>query len=130
MKLSDWKEETGKRNGWAPNIVEYRFHHVRGKGDEFDDTAWLIAVPQPFGLHLVVSAFNGENQYSLICTGGHKANILVVEHQVDSTIKVKNFAPDSETLEEAREYWLRLMPEGLMTATKIKIEELIAAEKD
>ena len=110
--------------GWDPEITEYRFHHKR-RDSELEDIAWLVAIPQPFGLHLVVSAFDGENQYSLICTGGHKADVVVVKHIVDSEALIRRF----DHLESAQECWLNLMPDGLRTATRAKLDELIKAER-
>jgi hypothetical protein len=66
----------------------------------------VYCISQPFGTHITVSAFGGENLYSLLVTGGHTANYAVIKQICDSPIEVTHFTDSGEALRA----FLSLMP--------------------
>ncbi len=53
-----------------------------------DYTAEVTTFSHPFGTHVVVSSFDGENITSFMVSGGHGANACVVNQRCDSPIEV------------------------------------------
>ncbi len=53
-----------------------------------DYTAEVTTFSHPFGAHIVVSSFGGENLTSFQVSGGHGAHAMVVKQVCDSPIKV------------------------------------------
>lgn len=53
-----------------------------------DYTAEVTTFPHPFGTHIVVSSFDGENITTFMVSGGHGANACVVNQRCDSPIEI------------------------------------------
>lgn len=51
----------------------------------------ITVFDHPFGTHVVVSAFGGENIYTLMVTGGHAVDAVVVVQRCDSPLEVSRF---------------------------------------
>ena len=49
--------------------------------------ATLVLVTQPFGMHLTLSAWEGEHIWTWMITSGHKAHVLLVDQPVDSPVR-------------------------------------------
>lgn len=135
---------TRRNNSLVPHVEEFSFDHAiiwSYPKDQRDDVikrrgevvtsitteiGYFIIIPQPFGIHLVVSAFDGENQYSLIGTGGHFGHIVFIDHQVDCPIEIhdSDYKADEETRQKIQEQWLSSMPDGLQTAVRVILQTM------
>lgn len=76
---------------------------------------------QPFGVLFVVSAFGGENIYTLHFTGGHFVNWTAVEQPVDSAIKVVQ-GPEYDRATDPQQgfdAWYEMMGPSLREAVKL-----------
>lgn len=91
-----------------------------------EEGAEITLIPQPFGMHVVVSAFDGENQYSLQTTGGHQGHVVVTHQQVDSPIEVLNsgYKATEEDYNALMDSWYNWMPDGLRNKVKEIMEDL------
>ena len=56
--------------------------------DPGTQTATLVLVKQPFGMHLILSAWEGECLWTWMMTGGHAVHVLLIDQPVDSPIEI------------------------------------------
>ena len=79
----------------------------------------LTYIPSPFGSHLTISCYDGENIYTLQTTGGHIGQALMTKLAVDSPFEVKEFkgsATECPKLEDVMDAFLDWMPYNVAAA--------------
>lgn len=127
------------KNPWEPEIKRFTYEHaivwaypeerrqsirdVRGSWvDQLEEhTGYLVFIPNPFGMNIVVSAFDGETQYTVQTTGGHFGHMVITKQIVDAPIEVESSewkASTQEDYEALMNSWYEWMPYGLRKVVK------------
>jgi hypothetical protein len=104
-----------KQNAWVPKVTKVKFGKTLEKRAE---TAYITYIPIAFGLHVTVS-FYGENNVSVIATGGNALNpVKVIVQRADDPVTVKEI-PFEET-EQIQQAICSAMPKSLAERPEIK----------
>lgn len=61
-------------------------------GVEKEYQGFVVMIPHPFGSHVVVTGFDGEDITTFLMSGGHKVHTMVVRQRCDSPIEAVSYA--------------------------------------
>lgn len=116
-EVAEKKAAWEKNPDFNPDVLETFRRIQKQQQERLQKERWnldgfLQFTPAVFGIHCVVSAYGGENLYTLIGTGGHITHALLIRQRVDSPIESFKLGPHCKH-EEVVKQFLNLMPLNL-----------------